>query len=72
MISKPSMMTCTAISVISSLEQYCSTRVQGPVPETSRGTTVRAGQTLLPHKDESSTRLHGGMDSTLQVTSKHN
>ncbi len=70
MICKPSMMSCTAISVISSLVpvQYCSTRVQGPVPETSWWTTVRAGQTLLPHTDESSTRLHGGMDSTLQVT----
>ncbi len=66
------MMTCTAIFVTSSLvpEQYCSTRVQGPVPETSGGTTVRAGQPLLPHTDESSTRLRGGMDSTLQVTSK--
>ena len=65
------MMTCTAIFVTSSLvpEQYCSTRVQGPVPETSGGTTVRAGQPLLPHTDESSTRLHGELDSTLQVTS---
>jgi hypothetical protein len=61
-------LSCTAMSVISSLvpERYCSTRVQGPVPDTSRGTTVRAGQTLLPHTDESSTRLHGGRDSTLQ------
>ncbi len=50
--------------------QYCSTRVQGPVPDTSGETTVRAGQPLPPHTDKSSTRLHGGLDSFLQVTSK--
>ncbi len=44
--------------------------MQGPVPDTSRETIVRAGQPLPPHTDESSTRLHGGLDSTLQVTSK--
>ncbi len=46
------------------------TRVQGPDPDTSGETIVRAGQPLPPHTDESSTRLHGGLDSTLQVTSK--
>ncbi len=44
--------------------------MQGPVPDISRETIVRAGQPLPPHTDESSTRLHGGLDSTLQVTSK--
>jgi hypothetical protein len=44
--------------------------VQGPDPDTSGETIVRAGQPLPPHTDESSTRLHDGLDSTLQVTSK--
>ncbi len=49
---------------------FCPTRVQGQDPDTSGEPIVRAGQPLPPHTDESSTRLHGGLDSTLQVTSK--
>ncbi len=44
--------------------------MQGTDPDTSGESIVRDGQSLPPHTDESSTRLHGGLDSTLQVTSK--
>jgi hypothetical protein len=52
-------------------EHFCSTRVQGPVLKTSGGATGRDGRTLQPHTDVSATRLHGGLDTTLQVTSKY-
>ncbi len=51
-------------------EHFCSTRVQGPVVKTSGGAIGRDGRTQQPHTDVSATRLHGGLDTTLQVTSK--
>ncbi len=48
-------------------EQFCSTRVQGPVLKTSGGATERDGWTLKPHTDVSATRQRGGLDSTSQV-----
>ncbi len=48
----------------------CSTRVQGPVLETSGEATERDGWPLQPHTDVSATRLRGGLDTTSQVTSK--
>ncbi len=49
-------------------EHFCSTRVQGPVLKSSGGAIGRDGRTLQPHTDVSASRLHGGLDTTLQVS----
>ena len=60
------------LSVIPSMEpeQFLLNPSGRPVLETSGGKTERGGRPLLPHTDVSATRLHGGLDTTLQVTSK--
>ncbi len=50
-------------------EQFLLNPSGRPVLETSGGTTERGGWPLLPHTDVSATRLRGGLDTTLQVTS---
>jgi hypothetical protein len=59
------------LSVIPSMkpEQFLLNPSARPVLETSGETTERGGQPLLPHTDVSATRLRGGLDTTLQVTS---
>ncbi len=56
------------------LNNFCSTRVRGPVQATRGGVKERDGWPLhvQPHTDVSATRLHGGLDTTSQLTSKYN
>ncbi len=69
----PSLKTWTVFFVTPSMEpeQFLlnSSRVWGPVLETSGGATERDGRPLQPHTDVYATRLHGGLDTTSQVTS---
>ncbi len=48
---------------------FCSTRVRGPVLMTSGRERGRDGMADKPHTGVSAIRLHGGLDTILQVTS---
>ncbi len=51
-------------------EQFLHIPSGRPVLETSGGATEREDWPPLPHTDVSATRLRGGLDTPLQVTSK--